>query len=84
MTKEVNKVQDAWYLNFCTLKHICNNKLFFSDLHLKSLKFIKVREEIISLDKISTILLSTCSEVTITLNNIVYRLRYDSNFILFG
>ena len=84
MTREVNKVQNTWYLNSCTSRYICNNKLFFLNLHPKSYKFVKAGREIIRSYKMDTILLSTCNGTTITVNNITYIPRYNFNLISLG
>lgn len=82
MAKKTTKDLDTWYLNSYVSKHICNNKHFFSDLHLKSYKFITVGREIIRSKKTGIVYLSMCNGVTITFNNFTYTLRWDSNLIL--
>ena len=54
------------------------------NLYPKKYEFVIARKEIIKLDKVDTILLSTCSRATITLNNVIYIPRCDSNLISLG
>lgn len=72
ITKETNKSLEACYLDSCASRHIYNNKLFFSDLHLKSYKFVIAGGEIIRSDEMGTIHFHNRNRVTITLNNVTY------------
>lgn len=55
----------------------------FSILCSKNYKFVIVNEEIIRLKKVDIITLIPLNETDMTALNIVYILRYNSNFIFF-
>lgn len=67
-----------------TSRYICNDKHLFSDLQLKSYKFVIVGGEIIRSEEVGLVHLLTHNGIIITLNNIAYIPRSDSNLILLG
>lgn len=78
-----DKVNDTWYLDFCALRHICNNRELFLDIWSKNYKFITIESKIIFFQKVNTIhLLFQSEKITIMLLNIAYGLKCNSNLIL--
>ena len=49
MIYKVDK-KEEWYLNFYTLRHICNNHEKYIDFRLKTYKFIMIGKNIIKLN----------------------------------
>lgn len=84
MTREENESQDSLCLNFCVSRYIYNNKHLFSDLHSISYEFVIIDEEIVRLDIMGIVFLSTCNRVIIIPDNIAYILRCDFNLISLG
>ena len=74
---------DAWYLNCCASRHICKNRDLFSDLQSKNFEFITVGGELIWFREVGTVQLSLQSR-KMTLLNIAYIPKYDSNLISLG
>lgn len=72
------------YLDSYVLRHICNNKLFFLDLRLKSYEFVTAKGKIIRSNEIDIIYLSNRNGVIITFINVAYTPKCNSNFILLG
>lgn len=82
MTKKISQnLDNAWYLDFCASRHICNNKHFFSDFRPTSYEFVTAGEEIIRSEKVGSVHLFTHSRTIITRNNVAYTPRCDSNII---
>ena len=74
---------DTWYLDSCTLRHICKNRDLFSDLQPKNFEFITAGREIIRSWKVGIVHLSLQSG-KITLLNVAYTPKCDSNLISLG
>ena len=84
MTKHSsNKPNDIWYLDFCALRHIRNNWEQLSDLQSKNYEFITAGGEVIWSPEVGTVHFPLQSG-TMTLLNVAYTPKYDSNLILLG
>ena len=82
----IREIEDLhiWYYDSCTLKYICNDKQFFSDILLKSYKFVIAKKEIIRLEEVKLVYLHTNTGTTVTLKNVAYTPRYNFKLILLG
>lgn len=83
MACEVDEGRE-WYLDFCASKHICNSHESFSDLQLKSYKFVTTSKNIIRLNQIGAVIFPFENGLDLILSNIAYALEYDSNLISLG
>ena len=80
-----DKVNDTWYLDSCASRHICNNRVLFSDIRSKNYKFITAGGEIIHSQEVGTVHLTLQSgKTTMTLLNVAYAPKCDSNLISLG
>lgn len=77
------KKVDMWYFNSYTLRHICNNRELFSNLQSKNYEFITIEREVIQFQEVETVHLSLPNG-KITLFNIAYTSKYNSNLISLG
>lgn len=75
---------DTWYLDSCASRHICNNRELFSDLRPKNYEFVTAGGEIIRSQEVGTVHLPLQSGTTMTLLNVAYTSKCDSNLILLG
>lgn len=78
-----NEPNNTWYLDFCVSKHICKNRELFLDLKPKNYVFITAGREVIWSQEVGTVHLSLQSG-KMTLLNVVYTPKYDSNLISLG
>ena len=86
MTRQSSdEASDTWYIDCCALKHICNNRELFSDIRSKNYEFITAGGEIIHSQEVSTVhLLLQSGKTTMTLLNVAYAPKCDSNLISLG
>ena len=73
-----------WYLNSCTLRHICNSFEKFVDFQPKIYKFVMTGRNIIRLYQVEIVILSLENYSKLTFANITYVSKYDSNLISLG
>lgn len=81
MAREIKDL-DTWYIDSYVLRHICNDKGFFSELRPKSYQLVTARREIIKLEEIDSVHFLTNTKATITLKNVTYMPTCNSNLIL--
>lgn len=85
MTKKANKkANNTWYLDFYALKYICNNRRLFLDMRINNNEFITTEGEIIQSLKVETIYFHLQIGIIMTLLNIIYVPKCNSNLILLG
>lgn len=86
MTRHINnEVNNTWYLNFCASRYICNNRKLFLDIQSKNYEFIMARGKIIHSQEVDKVHLTLQSrKTTMTLLNVVYAPKCDSNLISQG
>lgn len=85
MTRDTNnKAIYTWYLDFYASKYICNNKELYSDICTKNYNFITARSKIISSQKVDKIHFFLQTSIIITLLNIAYTPKCNSNLISLG
>ena len=85
MTREVDKDQlEEWYLDSYALRYICNNRERFADLRPKSYKFVITGGTIIRSSQVGTITLLLENSLQLTLSNIAFTPKCDSNLISLG
>lgn len=63
------------------MRHICNYRKLILDMYTKNYGFIIARSEIIWTQKVDTIHFYLQTDTIMTLLNIIYTLKYDSNLI---
>ena len=76
---------DRWYLDSCASRHICNNRELFSDIRSKNYEFVTAGGDIIRSKEVGTVHLPLQSgKTTMTLLNVAYAPKCDSNLISLG
>lgn len=71
---------DIWYLDYCTLRYICNNWKLFLNLRSKNYEFIIAGEEVIQPQEVGTVHFSLPNR-KVTQLNIANTPKCDSNLI---
>ena len=85
MTWEVDEDQsEECYLDSYTLRHICNKCERFVDLWPKSYKFIIAERTIIKSTQVGTITFLYENGSQLTLSNVAFTSKCDSNLISLG
>ena len=74
---------NAWYLDSCTSRYICKNRDLFFDLRPKDFEFIMAGKEPNQSREVGIVYLSLQNR-KMTLLNITYTPKCDSNLISFG
>lgn len=80
MTRKVDE-KGEWYLDFCALRHICNNHVKFVYFRPKIYKFIIVGGNIIRLSWVGSVTLFLENFSNLTFINVGYAPKCDSNLI---
>lgn len=75
---------DTWLFDLFTSRHLSNNWKLFSNLKIKSIKFVTVIGQVICTKEISTIFIPLTDGNNIELYNVALALGYDSNLISLG
>lgn len=79
------KTTDCWYLNFCALRYICNNRKLFLGIRSKNCEFVTASGDIFQSKKVTIVVLPIQGgKTTMRLLNIAYTPKYDFNLISLG
>lgn len=80
MIQKANR-KGEWYLNSYTSRHICNNHKRFLNLQTKTYEFVTISRNIIRSTQFKIIIFPFRNGLELTLSNVAYTLKYDSNLI---
>lgn len=84
MTQKATIYKGNRYPDSYASRHIYNKKDSFFRLYSKSYEFVTTNRNIIRSEKVSIIQLALLNKSDITLSNIAFAPKYNSNLISFG